>query len=244
MLSDTAIKVRDRAASASSDLEAAIEHNPLAAVFFAMAAGLARGIAKRRAQMDHFINRLASEATTPIGDMSTRLFKMAVLYFLTMSCLFAGTIFLTIASLRGSPAFGGVHRCRAGGRRPLSCRRTHLYRCHSTQSLAMSQTDVTGLQATAGKEWKICMMPPGKAQMFADKIDETVAPLLGILREAGMSANVSPSKRARRSSKTESIGADRRGGACRHGPCPRRRPGSFSRRMNTDHESRVLMPVE
>jgi ElaB/YqjD/DUF883 family membrane-anchored ribosome-binding protein len=43
-LSDTANKVSDRAANASSDLKAAIERNPLAAVFFAMAAGLVVGL--------------------------------------------------------------------------------------------------------------------------------------------------------------------------------------------------------
>jgi hypothetical protein len=47
--------------------------------------------------MSRFINRPVSEATVPIEDLSMRLFKMAMLFFLAVSCLFAGAIFLTIA---------------------------------------------------------------------------------------------------------------------------------------------------
>jgi hypothetical protein len=47
--------------------------------------------------MNRLINRLVSEATAPIGEMSMRLFKMAMLFFLAMSCLIASAIFLTIA---------------------------------------------------------------------------------------------------------------------------------------------------
>lgn len=54
------------------------------------------GIAKPRAQMNRLINRLVSEATAPIGEMSMLLFKMAMLFFLAMSCLIASAIFLTI----------------------------------------------------------------------------------------------------------------------------------------------------
>ncbi len=46
--------------------------------------------------MNRLINRLISEATAPIGEMSMRLFKMAMLFFLAMSCLIASAIFLTI----------------------------------------------------------------------------------------------------------------------------------------------------
>ena len=35
--------------------------------------------------MNHLINRLVSEVTAPIGDMSMRLFKMAMLFFLAIS---------------------------------------------------------------------------------------------------------------------------------------------------------------
>ena len=40
--------------------------------------------------MNRMINRLVSEATAPIGEMSTRLFKKAVLFFLPflgLSCV-------------------------------------------------------------------------------------------------------------------------------------------------------------
>ncbi|PZR87836.1 MAG: hypothetical protein DLM68_08070 [Hyphomicrobiales bacterium] len=47
--------------------------------------------------MSRSINRLVSEATAPIGEMSTRLFKKAVLVSVAISCLFVGAIFLTIA---------------------------------------------------------------------------------------------------------------------------------------------------
>jgi hypothetical protein len=49
--------------------------------------------------MNRFINRLVREATAPVGQMSTRLFKKAVLFFLGMCCLFASAIFLTVALL-------------------------------------------------------------------------------------------------------------------------------------------------
>jgi len=47
--------------------------------------------------MNRFINRLVREAAAPVGQMSTRLFKKAVLVFLGMSCLFVSAIFLTVA---------------------------------------------------------------------------------------------------------------------------------------------------
>jgi hypothetical protein len=48
--------------------------------------------------MNRLINRLVSEATAPIGEMSMRLFKMAMLFFLAMSCLIASESFLRLVS--------------------------------------------------------------------------------------------------------------------------------------------------
>ena len=51
--------------------------------------------------MNRIINRLVSDATAPIGEMSARLFKKAVLFFLLLflglSCVCVSAIFLTFA---------------------------------------------------------------------------------------------------------------------------------------------------
>jgi uncharacterized membrane protein YccC len=136
--------------------------------------------------MNPFINRLVSEATTPIGDMSTRLFKMAVLYFLTMSCLFAGTVFLTIAFFEVlQPLEGYTGAALAVGGLYLVAALICIVVIAREKPRHTGQTDVTGLQATAAR-MEDKPMPPRQSAVFADKIDETVVPLLGILRDAGM----------------------------------------------------------
>jgi len=135
--------------------------------------------------MNRMINRLVSEATAPIEAMSTRLFKEAVLIFLGINCLFVGAIFLTIALfvfLR--PLIGNVEDalCVAG-----------LYLAAAIVCVYFYARATTGKsrQAAASLMEEKDNMPPATAAYaqkaeFANNIDETVAPILDILRESGM----------------------------------------------------------
>jgi hypothetical protein len=132
--------------------------------------------------MSRLINRLVSEATAPIGEMSTRLFKKAVLMFVAMSCMFAGAIFLTIAlfvfvrPLAGTAiaalGMGGLYLGVA-----IIC---IIVASHDRGDQAAPAAAQSGpLPETQGN-------PPFQKRAFASNIDEAVAPVLDILREAGL----------------------------------------------------------
>jgi hypothetical protein len=128
--------------------------------------------------MNRLINRLLNEATVPIGEMSTRLFKKAMLFFLVMSCLFGSAIFLTIAlfvflqPLAGNAgaalSLGGLYLVAA-----LIC------------ILVMRERPGRARQATAARTEDKEILPSQRAE-FASHIDATVAPILDILQESGM----------------------------------------------------------
>jgi hypothetical protein len=129
--------------------------------------------------MNRLINRLVSEATAPIGEMSMRLFKMAMLFFLAMSCLIASAIFLTIAffeflePLEGyaGAAFG------VGG----------LYLVAALICIFVIAREKPGRapQAAAALPENKEIKSSQKA-LFANNIDETIAPILDVLHESGM----------------------------------------------------------
>ena len=129
--------------------------------------------------MNRLINRLVSEATSPIGEMSMRLFKMAMLFFLAMSCLIASAIFLTIGffeflePLEGytGAAFG------VGG--------LYLVAALICMLVIARERPASPRQASAALMEAKESLPSQKAEI-ANNIDETVAPFLGILKEAGM----------------------------------------------------------
>jgi hypothetical protein len=138
--------------------------------------------------MNRMINRLVSEATAPIGEMSTRLFKKAVLFFLLfflgLSCVCVSAIFMTIALFVFlQPLEGNAEAalCVAG-----------LYLAAAGVCVFFATRAMTGKprQAAASlMEKKI--MPSENAEYaqkaeFANNIDETLAPILTILQERGM----------------------------------------------------------
>jgi hypothetical protein len=131
--------------------------------------------------MNALINRLITDATAPIEKMSARLFKKAVLFFVAMSCLFVSSIFLTIAlfvcvqKLAGTAiaalGTGGVYLGVA-----LIC------------IVVASRGSRHGAPAAAelGPMTETRETPPRQKLEFASTIDEAVAPVLDILRDAGL----------------------------------------------------------
>jgi hypothetical protein len=93
--------------------------------------------------MTRLINRLVSEATAPIGKVSMRLFKMAMLFFLAMSCLIASAIFLTIGFFEFLEPLEGIHGRRVWCWWSLSRRRPHLYARDSTRKAGQSPASLS-----------------------------------------------------------------------------------------------------
>jgi hypothetical protein len=129
--------------------------------------------------MNRLFNRLVSEATAPIGEMSVRLFKMAMLTLLAMSCLFAGAIFLTIGFfdfLEPLEGYAGAAFAVGG-----------LYLVAALICIFVMARERPGKiqQAEAALIERKKIQPSQKAP-FANTIDESVAPILDILHEAGM----------------------------------------------------------
>jgi len=139
--------------------------------------------------MNRIINRLVSDATAPIGEMSARLFKKAVLFFLLLflglSCVCVSAIFLTLALFVFlQPLEGNVEAalCIAG-----------LYLVAAGVCVFFATRAMTGKrrQVAASLMVEKEIMPSENADYaqkaeFANTIDETVAPFLGMLREAGL----------------------------------------------------------
>lgn len=132
--------------------------------------------------MNRLINQLISDATAPIGEMSARLFKKAVLFFLAMSFLFLGAIFLTIAlfvflqSLAGS----AVAALSVGG--------FYLGAAIICLLVAARERPNRGQSATPAPAplMDSTEKPSRPRLLFGENIDETVAPILDILQEAGL----------------------------------------------------------
>lgn len=135
--------------------------------------------------MNPLINRLVSEAATPIGDMSMRLLKMAMLFFVAISCLVAGTVFLTIGAFEYLELLEGYTGAvmSIGG----------LYLAAALISIVVmlrEKPDHAGQSPVAKTQDE--KMPEEKEgrlsqrALFTSNIDKAVSPILGILQEAGM----------------------------------------------------------
>ena len=132
--------------------------------------------------MNALINRLISEATAPIGKMSARLFKKAVLFFVAMSCLFVSSIFLTIALfVFVQPLAGTAIAALATG---------SLYLGIAGICIVVASHDRADQPTTAAAESGLLTGTNGNSPtqnlVFASTIDEAVAPILDILQEAGL----------------------------------------------------------
>jgi Putative Actinobacterial Holin-X, holin superfamily III len=136
--------------------------------------------------MNGFISRLIGDATAPLRETSTRLLRKAVLFFLAISFLFVASIFLTIAlfvflqTLAGSVgaalSIGGLYLAAgvigifvAMRERPVRADRP---------SAALREKNTVPMEETETPR-------QGKAD-FANTIDDSIAPFLDILKEAGM----------------------------------------------------------
>ena len=132
--------------------------------------------------MNALINRLISEATAPIGKMSARLFKKAVLFFVAMSCLFVSSIFLTIALfVFVQPLAGTAMAALATGT---------LYLGVALICIIVASRDRAG-QATPAAAEPYQMTDakgssPSQKLALANTIDDAVMPILDILHEAGL----------------------------------------------------------
>jgi hypothetical protein len=137
--------------------------------------------------MNRMINRLVSEATAPIGEMSTRLFKKAVLFFLLfflgLSCVCVSAIFMTIALFVFlQPLEGNAEAalCVAG-----------LYLAAAGVCVFFATRAMSKPRQAAASFMEKKIMPSENAEYaqkaeFANNIDETLAPILTILQERGM----------------------------------------------------------
>jgi hypothetical protein len=137
-----------------------------------------RGLAKQLAQMNRLINRLVSEAAVPIGEMSKRVFKKAVLFLVAMSCLFVSAIFLTIALYAFLQPLAG----NAGA--ALSLGGLYLGAALICMLLTASERPNRARQVPAALMEDKKILPLRKAE-FANNIDKSVTPILNLLQEAG-----------------------------------------------------------
>jgi Putative Actinobacterial Holin-X, holin superfamily III len=132
--------------------------------------------------MNALINRLISEATAPIEKTSARLFKKAVLFFVALSCLFVSSIFLTIALFVFVQPLAGTAMAALGT--------GVLYLGVALICIVVASRE--GSRPAARAAAKSCPKvdsndtPPRQNLAFPSNIDEAVAPVLDILRDAGL----------------------------------------------------------
>lgn len=132
--------------------------------------------------MNALISRLINDATAPVEHMSARLFKKAVLSLVAIGCLFVCSIFLTIALFifvqplvgtavaalgTGSVYLGVAGICFVVASRDKADQATP----------AAAESDP--ITETKGNS-------PTQKLAFASNMDEAIAPVLDILREAGL----------------------------------------------------------
>jgi Putative Actinobacterial Holin-X, holin superfamily III len=131
--------------------------------------------------MNRLINRLVSQATAPVGEMSTRLFKKAALIFAAMSCLFVGAIFLTIALFVFVQPLAGT-AIAALGTGALYLGVTII--CIIVASRG-SKSQATPAAVASGPIPETTGNSTSQKRAFESNIDEAVAPILEVLRDSG-----------------------------------------------------------
>lgn len=132
--------------------------------------------------MNGLINQLVTQATAPVGEMSARLFKKAVLTFVLMNCMFAGAIFLTIAFFVVVQPLAGTAIAAAG--------MGGLYLGAAIICTVILSRDGGGQAAPAAVASSPIPETQGhptpQKRALANNIDEAVAPILDILRDSGL----------------------------------------------------------
>jgi membrane protein YdbS with pleckstrin-like domain len=131
--------------------------------------------------MNALLRRLIIDATPPIEKMSARLFKLAALFIVTASLLFVSATFLAIGLFVFVQPFAGtaiaalvtgiIYLGAAGICIFVASRERSSEKPAAAESGPMAKTTSTS--------------PPQRLG-FAQNIDETVAPILDVLRESGL----------------------------------------------------------
>lgn len=132
--------------------------------------------------MNHLINRLVSDATAPIGEMSARFFKTAVLFFLAISCLFVSSILLTIALfVFVQPLAGTAIAALAASGLDLGVAIICIFVASRDRGDQAAPAALTSgpIPETQGN-------PTYQKRAFASNIDDAVAPILDVLRDSGL----------------------------------------------------------
>ncbi len=131
--------------------------------------------------MNALINRLISEAVAPVEKMSARLFKKAVLFFVTMSALFVSSVFVTIAF------FFFIQKLAGPAIAALSAGGLYLGAALICIAVALRESSPHGAMAAAesGRRTETKSIPPQPNFEFASNIDEAIVPVLAVLRDAG-----------------------------------------------------------
>ena len=113
--------------------------------------------------------------------MSARLFKFAALFFVTVSLLFVGATFLAIGLFVFVQSFAGT---------ALAALVTSvIYLGAAGICIFVALRERPGEETAAvesGPMTKATSTPPPQRLGFAQNIDETVAPILDVLRESGL----------------------------------------------------------
>ncbi|HUI21136.1 MAG TPA: phage holin family protein [Methylocella sp.] len=130
--------------------------------------------------MNRLFNRLISEAIAPVEEMSTRLLKRAVLFFSAMGALLISAAFLTLA------LFDFVQPLEGNAAAALTLGGLYLVGAAICIFFAIRQGPREKERAKpALVEEDKQRFSPERAE-FATRIDEAIAPILGVLEDAGM----------------------------------------------------------
>jgi hypothetical protein len=129
--------------------------------------------------MNALLKRLVSEAVTPIEEMSARFFKIAALFFVTISCLLISAAFFAIAFFTYIQTLAGTAIAALATGSLFLGAAGIFYFLASRQSSGHAAA-AAGSSETAGTAGTAPPRPP-----YARNIDEAVAPILSALRDAG-----------------------------------------------------------
>jgi hypothetical protein len=133
--------------------------------------------------MNALISRLISDATAPVEQMSARLFKKAVLSLVAIGCLFVCSIFLTIALfIFVQPLVGTAIAALGTGSLYLGVAGICFVvasRDRADQAAPAAADSDPMTETNQGNS-------PTQKLAFASNVDEAIAPVLDILREAGL----------------------------------------------------------
>ena len=130
--------------------------------------------------MNALIRRLIIDAMPPIEKISARIFKFAALFFVTVSLLFVSATLLAIALFVFVQPFAGTAIAA------LVTGIIYLGAAGICIFVASRERPEEEPAAESGPMKKATSTPPSQSLGFAQNIDETVAPILDVLRESGL----------------------------------------------------------